>query len=271
MRIINKQLPVATPSGFTIVELLIAGVLGILLLTGVIQLFAGSNKNYSLQEQLADVQEDGRFALIFLKEEIQKGGWVFDEVRQSPVDAVNLVNSSDGTTDSITVAYQVEVGGANSFDCNGAAVTSGSIENRFYVGGANGDELLCQGNGGGAAQPLINGVTNFQVLYGLETDVTCPDGLVNMYLNRDQYLAAAAAIVNPEDRLTLVSVRVALLLQSEEDVIPANESNTHQLLDTSVTTNDRAAHRLFQQTIYMPNSILTAMSSSTLIFKCFNA
>lgn len=262
MRIINKQLSAKKQLGFTIVELLIAGVLGILLLAGVVQLFVGSNQNYSLQEQLADIQEDGRFALIFLKEELQKGGWVDDgQIAGGVPAAVNLANSSDGVTDSITVAYNVLASGPDAFDCNGAAVIGGSIQNRFYVGGTNGDELLCQGNGGGIAQPLINGVSNFQVLYGVETGAACPDGIVNVYLTRDQYDAIASSVV-------LVSVRVALLLSSEENVLPANESNSHQLLDAAVTTNDRLAHRLFQQTIYMPNAILSTISNSSVILDC---
>ena len=260
MNIINKQLPNNKHKGFTIVELLIAGTLGLLLIAGVIQLFVGSNRNYSMQEQLADIQEDGRFALIFLKEELQKGGWAEDPwaIR---LDAVNLDNSSDGVADSIAVAYSVTPGGPESFDCNGAAVANGSIENRFFVGGANGDELLCQGNGGGAAQPLINGVTDFQVLYGVETDAACPDGIVNNYLTRDQYVAAGASVM-------LVSVRVALLLSSEKDVRTSDKLIDHQLLDSPANTNDRLAHRLFQQTIFMPNGIYLTISSPTAVMNC---
>lgn len=260
MNVINKQLPNNKHKGFTIVELLIAGTLGLLLIGGVIQLFTGSNRIYSMQEQLADIQEDGRFALIFLKEELQKGGWAEDPWAARP-DAINLANSSDGVTDSVAVAYSVTPGGPESFDCNGSAVATGSIENRFYVGGANGDELLCQGNGGGAAQPLINGVTNFQVLYGVETDTACPDGVVNSYLTHDQFVAAGASVL-------LISVRVALLLSSEEDVIASDKLIDHQLLDTSVPTNDKLAHRLFQQTVFMPNGIYLTISAPSAVMNC---
>jgi len=260
MNVNNKQLPTNRQQGFTIVELLIAGVLGLLLLAGVVQLFVGSNKNYSLQGQLADIQEDGRFALMFLKEELQQGGWAENPWANRP-GAINMANSSDGVTDSVAVAYSVAAGGVNSFDCNGSAVATGQIENRFFVGGANGDELLCQGNGGGAAQPLINGVTNFQVLYGVESDAACPDGVINGYLTHDQFVAAGASVL-------LVSVRVALLLSSEEDVLPADESKDHQLLDTSVNTNDKLAHRLFQQTIYMPNGIFLTISDPSSVMDC---
>jgi len=261
VNVLNKQLPIKNQQGFTIVELLIAGTLGILLLAGVIQLFVGSNKNYTLQGQLADIQEDGRFALMFLKEELQQGGWADNPWLARPA-AINMANSTDGVTDSVAVAYSVQAGGVNSFDCNGAAVLTGQIENRFFVGGANGDELLCQGNGVGAvAQPLINGVTNFQVLYGVETDAACPDGVVNSYITHDQFVAAGGSVL-------LVSVRIALLLSSKENVLPADESHDHQLLDTSFNTNDKLTHRLFQQTIYMPNGIFLTISDPSAVMDC---
>jgi len=251
LQLSNKQ------SGFTIVELMIAGLLGIILTAGVIQLFLGSNRNYTLQEELANVQEDGRFAMIFLENEIQKGGWIDDFNREVPP-AIELLGSSDGVTDSIAVSYALPAG---SRDCNGAIVGDGVIVNRFYVGGADGDELLCQGNGGGAAQPLIDGVKNFQVLYGVETNGVCPDGAVNQYMTIDQINAAGGSSV-------IVSARVALLLASDGNVLDQAESHTHDLLDSQITTNDKLAYRTFQQTIYMPNAIYATAGNPDMAITC---
>lgn len=234
-------------TGFTVVELLIAGLLGIILIAGVIQLFVGSNRNYSLQNELANIQEDGRFAMIFLEEEIQKGGWV-DSFDADVKPAVDMALSEDSVTDKVAVAYKMQVDGTNNRDCNGALVADGAITNTFFVGGTSGEEFMCQGNGGGAAQPLIDGVKNFQVLYGVETNGKCSDGAVNQYMTKDQFIAAGG-------NMTVVSVRVALLLASEENVLPSIENITHDILDQDITTNDKLAYRTFQQTIYMPNAI----------------
>ncbi len=250
-------MPVKPQGGFTIVELMIAGLLGIILTAGVIQLFIGSNRNYSLQDELANVQEDGRFALIFLENEIQRGGWINDFNREVPP-AVDLTNSSDGVSDRVAVSYALP---PDSRDCNGAVVADGLIVNQFYVGGASGEELMCLGNGGGSAQPLIDGVKNFQVLYGVETNGTCPDGAVNQYMTRDQINAAGGDSV-------IVSVRVALLIGSEDDVLSAPESHTHDLLDTQMTTNDKLAYRTFQQTIYMPNAIYATAGNPEMAITC---
>ncbi len=253
----TKGMPSRTQGGFTLVELMIAGLLGIILTAGVIQLFIGSNRNYSLQDELANVQEDGRFALIFLENEIQRGGWIDDFNREVPP-AIDLNNSSDGVSDRIAVSYALP---PDSRDCNGSVVADGLIVNQFFVGGASGEELMCLGNGGGSAQPLIDGVKNFQVLYGVETNGICPDGAVNQYMTHDQINAAGGSIV-------IVSARVALLLASEDDVLSTAESRTHDLLDTQMTTNDKLAYRTFQQTIYMPNAIYATAGNPEMAITC---
>ena len=245
--------------GFTIVELMIAGLLGVILTAGVIQLFIGSNQNYSLQEELANIQEDGRFAMIFLENEIQKGSWI-DGFNQQIQPAVNMNASSDGVTDSVAVSYTVPVDGVNNLDCNGSVVADGIIVNQFFVGGASGEEFLCLGNGGGVAQPLIDQVKGFQVLYGVETNSDCPDGAVNQYMTRDQIVAAGNMLV--------VSVRVALLIASEGDVTNTAESRTHDLLDTQQTTNDRLTYRTFQQTVFMPNAIYATAGNPDMSIRC---
>lgn len=245
-RLSNGRQLASNQSGFTIVELMIAGLLGIILTAGVIQLFIGSNRNYTLQDELANVQENGRFALIFLKEQIQRGGWV-EEDNEEPVAPIVFANSSDGDSDAITISYQLS---PNSMDCNGAEVLSGLIQNRIFVGGASGKELLCQGNGGRVAQPFIDGVENFQVLYGVESNPEDSDGALNQYMTLTQVNAAAGTV-------KVVAVRVALLLATENAVKNAAESKTYNLLDTQFTpiADNRFAYRTFQQTIYMPNAL----------------
>ena len=71
-------LPAKKQAGFTLVELMIAGTLGLLLLAGIIQLFTGSQQSYRLQNQLADIQENGRFALMVLERQVQKSSWNTD-------------------------------------------------------------------------------------------------------------------------------------------------------------------------------------------------
>ena len=61
--------------GFTLVEILIAMMIGLFLLAGVLQIFINSKQSYRMQEALARLQESGRFALDFLDRDIRMAGY----------------------------------------------------------------------------------------------------------------------------------------------------------------------------------------------------
>lgn len=250
----------ARQKGFTLLELMVAGFLGLLLLGGVIQLFLGSNRTYTMQDELATMQENGRFSLLFLKQQIQQSGWFENSNLQGDTGLpIDMTTSQDGTTDTITINYSTVVNGAANVDCNGAVVADGNITNTFSVVD---NELVCRGNGGGAAQPLIDGVESFQVLYGVESDGACPDGVVNNYLNQTDVVAAGL-----QDKV--IAVRIGILLQSSGDVLPTDESNTFTVLNLSYTTpSDKLIRRLFQETIFMPNAAYRAIGSPQQIIDC---
>ncbi len=60
--------------GVTLVELMIALVLGLLLMAGVINVFLGSKQTYRTSEALSRVQESGRFALEFITYDVRMAG-----------------------------------------------------------------------------------------------------------------------------------------------------------------------------------------------------
>jgi type IV pilus assembly protein PilW len=64
---------VAIPAqrGFTLVELMIALLISLILMGGVVQVFSSSTKTYRAHEGLSRIQENGRFALEFLKRDIR--------------------------------------------------------------------------------------------------------------------------------------------------------------------------------------------------------
>ncbi|MBU0537563.1 MAG: prepilin-type N-terminal cleavage/methylation domain-containing protein, partial [Gammaproteobacteria bacterium] len=62
--------------GFGLVELMISITLGLVLSTAVIQVFVASNSSSTLQQSLAQVQENARFAMRMLGEEIRMSGYM---------------------------------------------------------------------------------------------------------------------------------------------------------------------------------------------------
>lgn len=57
--------------GFTIIELMLASLLGLVLMGGVLQIFSSSRSAYALQENLAVMQENGRFTLDFIQRDLR--------------------------------------------------------------------------------------------------------------------------------------------------------------------------------------------------------
>lgn len=64
------------PSGFTVVELMIAIAIASILMLGVIQTFVMSKHTYKLSDAMARAQENARYAVNYLSREIRMAGYV---------------------------------------------------------------------------------------------------------------------------------------------------------------------------------------------------
>ncbi|WP_428624074.1 PilW family protein [Sedimenticola sp.] len=64
-----------TQSGFTVIEIMIALVLGMIITTGIIQIFVSNKAAYNLNEQVARLQETGRFATDFMSRMIRQADY----------------------------------------------------------------------------------------------------------------------------------------------------------------------------------------------------
>ena len=69
MKTFNKQ------NGFTIVELMVAATLGLLILAGAITMFVNNKRMYTDQEQLARMQENLRFAMDIIANDLRMVGY----------------------------------------------------------------------------------------------------------------------------------------------------------------------------------------------------
>jgi len=68
-------LRISAARGFSLVELLIAILIGLIISIGVVQIFSATRATYQLDESLARAQENGRFALEFLTQDIRHAGY----------------------------------------------------------------------------------------------------------------------------------------------------------------------------------------------------
>ena len=68
---LNKR----TSQGFSLIELMIAMVLGLVLMGGVIQVFLTSKQSYAFNEELGWIQENSRFAIEFITRDVRMAGY----------------------------------------------------------------------------------------------------------------------------------------------------------------------------------------------------
>ncbi len=135
--------------GMTLIEIMIALLIGVFLIGGILQIFLGTKRSYRMQENLSVLQENARFASEFISNDLRIPGyqgcrslnlpadapvvkaaqptpntmigltpttaitgneWVGGGTPRSPATQANLTNLVNGT-DVITVAYAESCGG----------------------------------------------------------------------------------------------------------------------------------------------------------------
>lgn len=73
-RIVLKDRP-GFQRGVTLIELMVALVVGLILLAGLIQVYLSTKQSYNAQEQLARMQENGRFAMELITRDLRRAGF----------------------------------------------------------------------------------------------------------------------------------------------------------------------------------------------------
>lgn len=75
--------------GLTIIEMMVAMVIGLILLAGMLQIFLGNRQSYRLQEASAAVQESVRFASEFVTHDVRMAGYLGCVTNITPVNNVD--------------------------------------------------------------------------------------------------------------------------------------------------------------------------------------
>ncbi len=235
----NQQL------GLSLVELMIAVTIGLILMAGVGQIFLSSKTSYNLQNGMGRLQENARYALDIMAQNISMAGYDPTE-DATTVAAFNSANTLENQTANADLNFTdangtasdiVEINYTSATDCLGNA-TAGIATDRFYL---NGSDLMCLGNGSITPQVMAEGIENMQILYGEDTN---NDGTANRYVNAG----------NVANWTAVKTVRVALLVSTIEGV-GNTDNNTYNLLNTPPIgpIGDNQLRRVFTQTILLRN------------------
>lgn len=281
----NKNNQPKINAGFTLIELLISMVLSIFLIGGVIAIYISSHNTAHVREEMSSVDDNARAAIRSLTQVIEHAGYAtpmhiaFDDYIVKTGGTTNngicgdaggnidmtdtsspLKDTNDGTgsnSDVITVTALAD--DLMNVDCSGqvqraacrvgsaANIQGAKIYNSFYIqtpAGETEPSLFCRGSVAASAVQIADGIEDMQLRYGVD---------LNADLIVDKYVTASQATGLWQN---IVSVQVALLVRSLKNVKKENESQTFQLLDKTVVTNDRRQRSVFTTEISLRNVLL---------------
>ncbi len=262
--------------GFSLVELMVAMTLGAMVSVTIIQIMVGNSVTQQLNRALASSQENGRFIIHRLRQDVLHTG-LYNElagkldhsvdiaeeaifVRQHPIimpntfaswSTLGIIDRDSSGSDELVITRQ------HTRDCRGyslgySVATEFPVVNQYYV---EDETLRCRGfdlrvlRGQKVATghnrhnsiALLQGVVSFQVLYGLGDANT---GQVNRYVTASEL----------SDPMQVVVLRMAVLLRSPETI---NVSNTHDfiILDNSaIQPSGNHIYRQFETSVTLRNA-----------------
>ena len=185
--------------GLSLVELLVALTIGLFLIGGVLTLVATLKRTYTTQMQLTQLQDSERLAMTMLTDVIQSAGYytnpqintasVLPGTPPFAVAGQALTGTSQPAgPDTISVQFATAPGDGI-MNCQGGSNVASPAPfvyvNIFSVSPQN--QLQCQLNGG-AQVPLVNGLQNMLIWYGVNTSggPSCSDS----YLRASEVTAA---------------------------------------------------------------------------------
>lgn len=261
--------------GLSIVELLVALVISMLLMTGVVQVFLSSKQTYASNEAASRLQENGRFALEFIAQSARHAGYV--EAANITVDPIprpiaaptdtncgNLCNgqgSADdpNASDRAAFSFQPRILEGARRDCLGKTTGISSTDliiNHFYIAyeGTENASLACashnssqnaaisvkpEPNGNHNNNILVEGIDALQVQYGIGST-----GNVTRYVSADRV----------DNWNNVLAIRIAVLANSVEPVRPPAPARQYVLLDAPpIQIDDGRARQVFTTTIKLRN------------------
>jgi type IV pilus assembly protein PilW len=220
--------------GFTLIELMVAITLGIFLIGGLLMMVQSTRNAFGNQQLLAQLQDNERLVMTFMAEVTESAGYFPDPVHNSytsmfiapsPIPHGGSFISAGQTVfgtfnpaapgDTVTIRYAAAPND-NVFNCKGTINTTGANDvfvNTFWVDNTNPNNpiLTCtvsSANGAFAATaiPLVNGVKNLTILYGVKRSITDTGSCADTYLTAAQM----APPLFPNDWLNVCSVSVQM-------------------------------------------------------------
>ena len=197
----SRYRPLHDERGFTLIEILIALLIGLFLAGALITIVQTNRTVFGNQNKLAQLQDGERMALTMMTDVIQSAGYFPNPTQNTLNNSLTIVApfvaagqsvygvySATPPGDQISIRYMT-AGGDGILNCSGQSNPTGG-PNTLYVNTFQvlNDQLICTMNG--TQYNLVNGVTNLSVLYGVKANAAATGNNVDTYMNAAQVTAA---------------------------------------------------------------------------------
>ena len=197
----SRNLPLHDERGFTLIEILIALLIGLFLAGALLTIVQTNRTVFGNQNKLAQLQDGERMALTMMTDVIQSAGYFPNPTQNTLNNSLTIVApfvaqgqsvygvySATPPGDQISIRYMT-AGGDGILNCSGQSNPTGG-PNTVYVNTFQvlNNQLICTMNG--TQYDLVNGVTNLSVLYGVKANAGATGNNVDTYMNAAQVTAA---------------------------------------------------------------------------------
>jgi type IV pilus assembly protein PilW len=196
--------------GFTLIEILIALLVGLFLMGALLTVVQTNRRVFGEQNQMAQLQDNERMAMTMIADVIQSAGYYPNYPAINTLTGTLIATGPFAAGQSISGTYsaaapgdQIQVrymtaSGDGILNCSGLSNTTGA--NQIYVNSfqVTGGQLVCTLNNAAPPYILVGGVTgsgldiiNMTILYGVKANPAAIGNSADTYMNAQQVTGAA--------------------------------------------------------------------------------
>lgn len=282
-------------AGLTLIELLVALVISSVIALAAFSAIVVSRQGFSTVDSASQLRDNARFATDIIQRLSVQTGYQDVKYAASAASSAsntqppNISGFTNGTpsisgilvtstaktasatgygSDVLILRYQAPETYPGSgqvdkgvIDCMGNPATTISIDRDdrmmsvLYVAESRGQPALMCRTGAGAGQPLVEGVENFQVLYGVDGD---NDSVTDRYMRADQLIVSGNEAATKANWQMVRSIKIGLILRSNVGATQETASQTLYPLGNARASASAALGSAFADAANDPGTVLVA-------------